>query len=135
MIKRTLFIFLLIGVTGLAGCHTGARTSVRADYYGGARVAPYGYYDSFYPRYFYDPYPSFFFGSSFFYGYPYFYPRNYIIVDRSHRGIPPGSRSLRGFRGLRRGPSVNDGTTSRGPSGRSGGGESQEGSRGGRSLR
>lgn len=128
---------MLVGATALAGCHTGGRSSVRADYYGsygpGGRVAPYYYYDPFYPRYFYDPYPSFFFGSSFFYGYPYFYPRNFIIIDRGHRGIPPGSRSLRGFR---RGPSGGEGTTSRAPSGRSGEGSGgSNDSRGGRSLR
>ncbi|MCG3113670.1 MAG: hypothetical protein LLH30_08905 [Candidatus Manganitrophus sp. SA1] len=134
MIKRTLFIFLLIGVTALAGCHTGARTSVRADYYGGARVAPYGYYDPFYPRYFYDPYPSFFFGSSFFYGYPY-YPY-YIVKDGR---VQPGSRSLRGFNTA---PRWNGSTGSggmRGPSsgGSTGGGSggSGGGSGGGRSLR
>lgn len=132
MIKRILFITLIVGMAALAGCHTGAKRSVRADYYSGGRYAPYYYYDPFYPRYFYDPYPSFFFGSSFYFGYPYFYPRNYIIVDRSERGIPPGSRSLRGFR---RGPSVGNGTTGRAPSGRSGGSESQGGSRGGRRLR
>lgn len=129
MIKRTLFIFLLIGLTALAGCHTGARSSVRADYYSGGRYAAPYYYDPFYPRYFYDPYPSFFFGSSFYYGYPYFYPRNYIIIDRGNRGIPPGSRSLRGFR---RGPS-GGGTPNAAPN--TGGGTQGGGSRGGRSLR
>lgn len=134
MIKRTTLVFLLIGLIALTGCHTGARSSVRADYYGsygyGGRYVPYYYYDPFYPRYFYDPYPSFFFSSSFFYGYPYFFPRDIIIIDRG-TAIRPGARSLRGFR---RSPSVSDGTTSRAPSRRSGG-SSEGGSRGGRSLR
>lgn len=131
MVKRTLFILLLIGLAALTGCHTGARSSVRADYYSGGRYAPYYYYDPFYPRYFYDPYPSFFFGSSFFYGYPYFFPHNFIVIDRGHRGIAPGSRSLRGFRG---GPGVGHGMTGGGGhgGGRSGG---SGGSRGGRRLR
>jgi hypothetical protein len=135
MTKRTLFIFLLVGLTAFAGCHTGARTSVRADYYSGGRYAPYYYYDPFYPPYFYDPYPSFFFRSSFFYGYPYyypFYPYPYFIIRE--RALPPGSRSLRGFRTLRRTPSIGDGRTSRSPSGRSGEGTSGD-SRGGRRLR
>ena len=132
MMKRALLIFLLVGLTALSGCHTGASTSVRADYYGaygyGGRDAPYYYYNPYYyPAYFYDPYPSYFFGTSFIYGYPYFYPQSFIIVDHRHRGIPPGSRSLRGFRGA---PRDRDGTTSRMPSGGGTGG-----SGGGRSLR
>lgn len=135
MIKRTLLIILLVGVTAMAGCHTGARTSVRADYYGyGGRYAPYypAYYNPFfYPPYYYDPYyPNFFFGTSFFYGYPYYYPQNFIIVDGRHQ-IPPGSRSLRGFH---RGSGSSGGSVNRPPSG-GGGGGTQGGSGGGRSLR
>ncbi|NKE73684.1 hypothetical protein [Candidatus Manganitrophus noduliformans] len=135
MIKRTLFIFLLVSLTALTGCETGARSSVRADYYyGGGRYVPYSYYDPFYPRYFYDPYPSFFFGSSFFYGYPYYYPYypHFIVKDgragrRSLRGVPRSNGSI-GSSGGMRGPSR--GGSTGGGSGGSGGG-----SGGGRSLR
>lgn len=137
MIKRALSIISLIGLLAAAGCHMGAGGSVRADYsgsYGGGGYVPYypAYYDPFYDPFFYpgyyDPfYPRVFFGTSFFYGYP-FYPRNFIIVDRGHRGIPPGARSLRGFR---RGSS-GGGTMSRTPSGSP---PQQGSSGGGRSLR
>lgn len=131
MIKRMLFIILIVGLTALAGCHTGASTSVRADYYSGGRYAPYGYYDPFYPRYFYDPYPSFFFGSSFYYGYTNFYP--YYPYYYPYGRVPsPGSRSLRGFNTA---PHWNGSTGSGGMRGPSSGGSTGGGSGGGRSLR
>lgn len=108
MIKRALLIFLLIGLTALAGCHTGARTSVRADYYGsypyGGRYIPY-YYDPFYDPFFYGPSPHFFFQTEFLFVRPGrfvfvrdpFFP-NRIIILEDRRFVRPGERSLRGFR-------------------------------------
>ena len=106
MFKKIVLAVFLLGITALAGCQAAYRGAVGAEFYSSYpyRVEYIDPYDPYYiygrpvyyyPGYFYDPYPYFFFGSSFF-----FHPRHFIIVDnlitRDPRLVRPGSRTLRG---------------------------------------
>lgn len=93
MVKKTVILFFLLGIIGLSGCHTAQRTTVRAGYdsypYGVRYVDPY-----FYPAYYYDPYPRFFFGTDFLF----VQPHNHFIVRDP--GFRAPRRSLRGRGGV-----------------------------------